>query len=325
MSPLVHFGAVVADAPSALSTPRCAAGQAQLRLVNAQCIALRGFSFVGGGRRLHQARIRRITVPDLRYECVCQSFASPGRSHVLSHACTAFRSPQTPRHATPPPASAPLPRGAHAQPLVALRARRPGGAAQQFFSDFQTAELHLKPEPKASCRAGPWGRRSAGAHEGTGEQTGGARGGWRRAREGGGGAWPRLPDPVAAPQAALLAGWRHRAVLALRTAHVAVLGHQLELVPDRGRGDVLCHGRARRGEPPPSGLAATVRPGFEPQAPAYAVAVEREAARLEVVRRQREVAWVGGKIEGRHGSSPCGRRAGTTGGRRLQARRADPG
>ena len=29
---LVHFGAVVADAPSPLSTPRSAAGQAQLRL-----------------------------------------------------------------------------------------------------------------------------------------------------------------------------------------------------------------------------------------------------------------------------------------------------
>ena len=29
---LVHFGAVVADAPSPLSTPRCATGQAQLRL-----------------------------------------------------------------------------------------------------------------------------------------------------------------------------------------------------------------------------------------------------------------------------------------------------
>ena len=28
----MHFGAVVAGAPSALSTPRCAAGQAQLRL-----------------------------------------------------------------------------------------------------------------------------------------------------------------------------------------------------------------------------------------------------------------------------------------------------
>ena len=31
-SPLVHFGAVVADAPSPLSTPRSATGQAQLRL-----------------------------------------------------------------------------------------------------------------------------------------------------------------------------------------------------------------------------------------------------------------------------------------------------
>ena len=37
---LVHFGAVVADAPSPLSTPRCATGQAQLRLGKPLCIAL---------------------------------------------------------------------------------------------------------------------------------------------------------------------------------------------------------------------------------------------------------------------------------------------
>ena len=37
---LVHFGAVVADAPSPLSTPRSAAGQAQLRLGKPLCIAL---------------------------------------------------------------------------------------------------------------------------------------------------------------------------------------------------------------------------------------------------------------------------------------------
>ena len=36
---LVHFGAVVADAPSPLSTPRSAAGQAQLRLGKPLCIA----------------------------------------------------------------------------------------------------------------------------------------------------------------------------------------------------------------------------------------------------------------------------------------------
>ena len=34
---LVHFGAVVADAPSPLSTPRSAAGQAQLRLGKPLC------------------------------------------------------------------------------------------------------------------------------------------------------------------------------------------------------------------------------------------------------------------------------------------------
>ena len=37
---LVHFGAVVAAAPSPLSTPRSAAGQAQLRLGKPLCIAL---------------------------------------------------------------------------------------------------------------------------------------------------------------------------------------------------------------------------------------------------------------------------------------------
>ena len=37
---LVHFGAVVSDAPSPLSTPRSAAGQAQLRLGKPLCIAL---------------------------------------------------------------------------------------------------------------------------------------------------------------------------------------------------------------------------------------------------------------------------------------------
>ena len=37
---LVHFGAVVADAPSPLSTPRSATGQAPLRLGKPLCIAL---------------------------------------------------------------------------------------------------------------------------------------------------------------------------------------------------------------------------------------------------------------------------------------------
>ena len=42
-SSLVHFGAVVADAPSPLSTPRSATGQAQLRLgkpLRMKCITI---------------------------------------------------------------------------------------------------------------------------------------------------------------------------------------------------------------------------------------------------------------------------------------------
>ena len=50
---LVHFGAVVADAPSPLSTPRSAAGQAQLRLgkpLRMKCRASPVLLFMRAGR-----------------------------------------------------------------------------------------------------------------------------------------------------------------------------------------------------------------------------------------------------------------------------------
>ena len=64
---LVHFGAVVADAPSPLSTPRCATGQAQLRLgkpLRMKCRASPVLLFMRAGRVVAgSVGIVRATVP----------------------------------------------------------------------------------------------------------------------------------------------------------------------------------------------------------------------------------------------------------------------
>ena len=65
---LVHFGAVVSDAPSPLSTPRSAAGQAQLRLgkpLRKKCRASPVLLFKRAGRVVAGtvAGIARATVP----------------------------------------------------------------------------------------------------------------------------------------------------------------------------------------------------------------------------------------------------------------------
>ena len=64
---LVHFGAVVSDAPSPLSTPRGAAGQAQLRLgkpVRMKCRASPVLLFMRAGRVVAgTVGIVRATVP----------------------------------------------------------------------------------------------------------------------------------------------------------------------------------------------------------------------------------------------------------------------
>ena len=64
---LVHFGAVVADAPSPLSTPRCATGQAQLRLgkpLRMKCRASPVLLFMRAGRVVSgTVGIARATVP----------------------------------------------------------------------------------------------------------------------------------------------------------------------------------------------------------------------------------------------------------------------
>ena len=64
---LVHFGAVVADAPSPLSTPRCATGQAQLRLgkpLRMKCRASPGLLFMRAGKVVAgSVGIVRATVP----------------------------------------------------------------------------------------------------------------------------------------------------------------------------------------------------------------------------------------------------------------------
>ena len=66
-STLVHFGAVVADAPSPLSTPRSAAGQAQLRLgkpLRMKCRASPVLLFMRAGRVVAgSVGIVRATVP----------------------------------------------------------------------------------------------------------------------------------------------------------------------------------------------------------------------------------------------------------------------
>ena len=65
--PLVHFGAVVADAPSPLSTPRSATGQAPLRLgkpVRMKCRASPVLLFMRTGRVVSgTVGIVRATVP----------------------------------------------------------------------------------------------------------------------------------------------------------------------------------------------------------------------------------------------------------------------
>ena len=65
--PDVHFGAVVADAPSPLSTPRCATGQAQLRLgkpLRMKCRASPVLLFMRAGRVVSgTVGIVRATVP----------------------------------------------------------------------------------------------------------------------------------------------------------------------------------------------------------------------------------------------------------------------
>ena len=65
--PLVHFGAVVADAPSPLSTPRCATGQAQLPLgkpLRMKCRASPVLLFMRTGRVVAgTVGIVRATVP----------------------------------------------------------------------------------------------------------------------------------------------------------------------------------------------------------------------------------------------------------------------
>ena len=64
---LVHFGAVVADAPSPLSTPRCATGQAQLRLgkpLRMKCRASPVLLFMHAGQVVSgTVGIARATVP----------------------------------------------------------------------------------------------------------------------------------------------------------------------------------------------------------------------------------------------------------------------
>ena len=64
---LVHFGAVVADAPSPLSTPRSAAGQAQLRLgkpLRMKCRASPVLLFMRAGKVVAgSVGIVRATVP----------------------------------------------------------------------------------------------------------------------------------------------------------------------------------------------------------------------------------------------------------------------
>ena len=64
---LVHFGAVVADAPSPLSTPRSATGQAQLRLgkpLRMKCRASPVLLFMRAGRVVAgTVGIVRATVP----------------------------------------------------------------------------------------------------------------------------------------------------------------------------------------------------------------------------------------------------------------------
>ena len=64
---LVHFGAVVADAPSPLSTPRCATGQAQLRLgkpLRMKCRASPVLLFMRAGRVVSgTVGIAQATVP----------------------------------------------------------------------------------------------------------------------------------------------------------------------------------------------------------------------------------------------------------------------
>ena len=64
---LVHFGAVVSDAPSPLSTPRSAAGQAQLRLgkpLRMKCRASPVLLFMRAGRVVAgSVGIVRATVP----------------------------------------------------------------------------------------------------------------------------------------------------------------------------------------------------------------------------------------------------------------------
>ena len=64
---LVHFGAVVADAPSPLSTPRSATGQAQLRLgkpLRMKCRASPVLLFMRAGRVVAgRVGIARATVP----------------------------------------------------------------------------------------------------------------------------------------------------------------------------------------------------------------------------------------------------------------------
>ena len=63
---LVHFGAVVADAPSPLSTPRSAAGQAQLRLgkpLRKKCRASPDAFRHAGGVVAGSVGIVRATVP----------------------------------------------------------------------------------------------------------------------------------------------------------------------------------------------------------------------------------------------------------------------
>ncbi len=67
MQTLVHFGAVVADAPSPLSTPRSATGQAQLRLgkpLRMKCRASPVLLFMRAGRVVAgTVGIVRATVP----------------------------------------------------------------------------------------------------------------------------------------------------------------------------------------------------------------------------------------------------------------------
>ena len=66
-STLVHFGAVVTDAPSPLSTPRCATGQAQLRLgkpLRMKCRASPVLLFMRAGKVVSgTVGIARATVP----------------------------------------------------------------------------------------------------------------------------------------------------------------------------------------------------------------------------------------------------------------------